>query len=489
MYGYGYRGTLKPATSLWDADAQALFNAVGDVPALAKPIYNDLIVGFKDAGVWDNANFWAIVNVPSRNAFNTLIEIKSLTIVSSFYDTGAISAPYNTARQAYPTKQGYTFKTAGYIRTGFIPSSQQTLNDSCEFIVLYATESNASTINYGAYNSNTQSNQFTTRYGGNAIAHLYGTTTGSSAIVVANTGVPGVYLKNRRSTSYASIVRNGSVLGSITGNGGTLPTVQVYLNGYNNAGTISTRRNGSPVMGWGSFGSGLTAGQETSINTVLSTWQNSLYAIESLSTKNLVFDGNSHLTYWLAATERNVGYDLIATPWRIRNAGVSGQTTAMMSADYAAEIAVMYSGSYTKNILVVIEGTNDLWTNGDVAGAITRMSTYISTAQATGWQVVLVPIMCRSYVGNPAGRTETQFNLDQDDFNEWVMGGATGADAVIQPDSNYFIWRSDYASDAAYNTAVSSLIANATYFYDGTHRTEAGYKSLADQITVAVNSL
>ena len=473
----------------YDPDAQALFDAVGDVPNIVKPFFNDLIIGFKDAGVWDNANFWAILCVPSLDPFNSLIEIKSLSIVSSYYDSGAISPPYNTARQAIPTFAGFRFRGSGYIRTSFVPSAKQTLNNSSVFMVTYSTETNVSSFNYGALNAVSQTNVFTTRLNTNAlIGDAYSTTIGTGRISVAGAdGAAGVYIMNRRSSSYASIVKNGAVAGSITGANGALPSIECYINTYNNSGAPTTRRNQSPVGAWGSFGSGLTSGQETSLSTALATWQTSMERKSTIPTKQIVLDGNSHTVYWISQMFTTIQYNTIVTGWAYTDLGVSGQTTAQMQSDYASEVAVLYNGAYTRNVYIPVEVTNDLYFGATIQQAKDDYQNLCLAAQATGFEVYSVPIMCRDYTGN-TGRTQTQWNLVCDEFNQWLISNyGSFSNGLIPVNPQTFIWRSDYTSDAAYNAAVLSLISAAP-FYDGTHLTSDGYTTWGTQISDTITA-
>lgn len=473
---------------IYDPAAIALFDSVGDVPDIVKPYFNDLIVAFKDAGVWDNEDFWAILCVPSRNAFNTLIEIKSLQIVSSFYGSSAPTAPYNTAQAAIPNNIGYSFSGAGYIRTGFVPSSSQTLNNSSEFIVLYSDETGVSSFNYGSFTSTSASSAFSIKLNTAAmVADAYSTTVGSGRVSVSSaSGAKGVYIKNRQSSSYMSIVQNGTVIGYITGNSGSLSSYETYLNCYNNAGTASTRRNQSPICAWGSFGSGLTSQQETDLSTALADWQTGLQRISGAETQQIVLDGNSHTVYWFAQMYRTIQYNTILSEWKYINFGVSGQTTAQMLSDYSSQVAPVYNSSYSRNIYIPVEVTNDLYSGATLDQAKDNYHDLCSTAQVTGWEVYAVPIMCRNYSGN-TGRTQTQFNLVVDDFNEWLVSNYTSfADTLVPVNAATFIWRSNYASDGAYNTAVSSLIA-ASPFYDQVHLTDPGYIDWGTQITTTIS--
>lgn len=480
-------------TVTYNANAQALFDFLGDVPDVVKPFYSDLIQSFEDNGVWSNANFWAILCVPTHNALNTLVEIKSLTVVSSFYDTGAISAPYNTARQAIPTFAGYSFRGNGYIRTGFIPSVKMTLNDSAEFLVTYSTEVAANSFNYGSLNTATQSTAFTTKSLTNTITgDAYSTTAGRVTVASAD-GAPVPYIKNRRSTTYMSIVKNGTVVGSIATSHGTLSTHETYLNTFNNNGVPSTRRNQSPIAAWGSFGSGLTSTQETNLNSALYTWQTSMERREGLETKQLIIDGNSHTVYQLTKMAWTVQMNLICQGWKFTNVGVSGQTLTQMLADFASEVVPLYNGSLNKNLILLYEGSNEMWVNGTTVDAsIALVQDYIDAANTEGLKPLIKKNFCRIRPTSGAGLVtypnETVWNLAVDEFNQKLDTDLTGDYTIIEASVNTFIPRSDYGSDGLYNTAVAALRTNLTYFVDEIHLTMLGYKEEADIDTQVIQA-
>ena len=67
----------------------------------------------------------------------------------------------------------------------------------------------------------------------------------------------------------------------------------------------------------------------------------------------------------------------------------------------------------------------------------------------------------------------------------YAIANTGGADYVVQiTNSNLWVPRSEFASDAAYNTAVATKIANATYYKDGTHLKSAGYNLVGEMVAV-----
>lgn len=491
MYGYGYRHTFKRVDVGYDADAIALFDAVGDVPEIAKPPINDLIVGLKNNDVWDNSGFWMIICVPTLDMDNPWIEIKSLTQGSNF---NGLSSPFALAK-TYPCPiRGYVFFSTNYATTDFIPSDKQTLNDVCEVVALYDNETtSANNFNYGSLNSTSQCSLFISNNSSGDVDHACHAYTASGRTTGANaTGAQGVYLNNRRSATDAEVVLNGSVIATNVNGAGTLSTRNWYLNTYNNNGTVSpNKRSQSPYKILGNLGEGLSTTKRNSLATVFNTYISSTYGKKSLRTNQIVCDGNSHLIYQLSAQVRRIGYEYVNTGMDLVNLGVSSQTTQAMQADYATEVAPLYDGGLTNNILVAVEMTNDLFFGATKEDTFQNYKDYCLAAQATGYKVVAVPVYVRSHVSNTGGLSQTDWNLANDWLNTKLLAEYTDfADALAPVHPDAWIWRSDYASDAAYNTAVSAILADSLVFQDGaTHLTEAAYFTAAEQNITAINTL
>lgn len=109
-----------------------------------------------------------------------------------------------------------------------------------------------------------------------------------------------------------------------------------------------------------------------------------------LNNLNIVCDGSSltaggygGLSYptQLAAL---IGNGVIMT-----NKGVGGQQTSQMIADASTDIDVLISNNKT-NVLCVWEVGNDIYYNGDVNAAITRITNYCQARVTAGWYVVLL---------------------------------------------------------------------------------------------------
>lgn len=493
MKGFGFKGVRFGSSGgsgiAFDESAQALFDFVGDVPTVFKPHINSLIVGLKAKGYWDNAGFWMIISVPTLTWQNTLVEIKSLTVNSIF---AAQTVPPFTANGQYPSVQKGMIAGASYLSTDFIPSVNLTLNDSTEVFVTYEDETTPAVIfNYGALNVITQATLFITNISSVADHSAYAFDANGRTQGANPNGAKGVYLNTRRASNDAEIALNGSVLGTNVNSSGSLSTRNVFLNTYNNNGAPhASKRNQSSMIVFGGLGEAVAAIDRVSTSALFENYQINTQMIDGQQTKQVVIDGNSHAVYEASAIPRKIAYDLIMTDWEHTSFAVTSQTTAQMQADYAAQVAPKFNGGYTKNILPVIEITNDYFFGATKEVAFQNYKDYCITAQATGYLVVSVPVILRNFTGNTGGRSETQFNLDQDWINTKLAAEfADFSDVLVPTHPNAWTPRSLYASDAAYNAAVSAILTGGAYSDNMTHLTEANYYVWADQIKTALLTL
>jgi len=481
--------TTAPVPIGYDVDAQLYFDFVGDVPEISKPSINALFVGLKAMGIYQQPNFWMVINTPTLTWKNALVEIKSLTVNSTF--ASQTTAQFTT-KGAYPSVQK-GFLASGWLSLDFIPSINMTLNDTTEIFLTYEDETSSGTFSYGSRNTNSQATLFSTNFSLEAQHSAYayvpnaGLTKGSNP-----SGTAGVYINTRKPDFSSYIALNGSIIGTNLTSGGSLTTRNIYINGFKNntASSPASRRDQSSSIVWGAFESVADA-DVSELSTIFETYQNTTQQKDGLQTKGIVFDGNSHMVYQASATARKLAYDLIMQGYEHTNCAVPSQGTLAMIADYASEIAPKYNPAYTHNILVVEEMTNDYFFGQTKEQTLQNIKDYCLLAQATGFTVILVPLFCRNYAGNTNAVGRTQFNLDQD----WLMTEiqtdyATFCDYILPPHPTCFLARADYASDGDYDTAITTLLSIPNgNFLDGVHLTETNYYTISEQIKTIIDTI
>lgn len=191
-------------------------------------------------------------------------------------------------------------------------------------------------------------------------------------------------------------------------------------------------------------------------------------------TKSLVFEGDSITAG--AAVVQFQGYPFQslrrgAEDWRMSDTAVSGSQIADL-VTRAAVIDSVFESSYTRNVLAVMIGRNDL-------GALTAQQMYdalvpyVQARVAAGWEV---------WVGTIIATNSVPLQAIADSYNAKLRGtdgpgiiAAAGATRIV-----------DYGALPEFATvaAASSLV----YYQDGTHPTAAGATLLADLVAPMVGA-
>lgn len=151
------------------------------------------------------------------------------------------------------------------------------------------------------------------------------------------------------------------------------------------------------------------------------------------------------------------------TAW-VKNMGVPGRTIADMLSNHSAEDA-QYDGSYSRNILMVWAGSNDL--NAGTTPAVIYADTvsYCQALRAVGYRVAVCTTLPR-IGGAEANRLALNALI--------VVNWPTFADAL---------------ADVASNPIMGANPPNASYYADGVHPNAAGYDLLAPYLNGAAVSV
>lgn len=176
-------------------------------------------------------------------------------------------------------------------------------------------------------------------------------------------------------------------------------------------------------------------------------------------TVKLVFDGDSRTEGW--GQSRNSPWvrkilQSLSTPVYATNMGVGGQLLNAMAVNVAARVAVQYSASYAKNIVIMGgPGIND-FTNGRSAAQVqTDFTTYANGINANQKLIAsTVPIRDTSTTAQNDARVA---------FNTWLRANwATYADALVDLDALFPTWSaSDFADISHFNDAGQAKWAAA----------------------------
>lgn len=219
---------------------------------------------------------------------------------------------------------------------------------------------------------------------------------------------------------------------------------------------------------------GVTAGEISSTSNYPVGY--TFHVRNSAYTHNIAIEGNS------IAKGTAVGVTNVAPMLAVLDAGLTvndrinvakdGWTTTDLITFSYKYVDCLYD-STVKNILIFIEGTNDIWSlsKTDVQ-AYNNIKTYCSTKKSQGWYTIVSTILPRSVGGS--------FETYRTSVNQMIRDAKTANEP----------WIDQVADVAAHSImGVNGGSNNSTYFADGTHPTVAGHLELKSYFTTAINAV
>ena len=157
--------------------------------------------------------------------------------------------------------------TTGYANTGLTPSTTLSLNDA-HLSAYLRTNTNAG-IDVGCAITG-----ITTQLGGRLSGNYFGNINQSASSIVANANSTGHYLASRTGATTNTGYRNGASILASAVVSTTRPSTNVYLGARNNNGTADNFS--ARELALASIGSGLTAGEISTLYTLIQAFQTSL---------------------------------------------------------------------------------------------------------------------------------------------------------------------------------------------------------------------
>jgi len=264
MIGYGNSVFLRTALGGGgggvDPDAQAFITAAAITDPTQQAAINTLVVDLKADGLWTKmkAVYPFVGGTNSQHTWN----LKN-TAQYQISWIGGVTSDSN----------GVQFNNFNaYGNTGLIPSSALTLNST--HMSFYSRLNLGGIDDFGAYNGINQAMRVIIKDSAttNHILDMNSTTQRVTGTVANSTGF---FLANRETATALRSLRNNVSLGSNTNtNTGILPSVAMYLGGLNNAGVFANAS--ARQCAFASVGDGLTATEETNLNSRVTTFQTAL---------------------------------------------------------------------------------------------------------------------------------------------------------------------------------------------------------------------
>lgn len=475
-FGFGYGLGFGGYSAKYDNDAQNYFDYFSDLPVTYKNAVNIFVTELKKYGLWQKLKYGLLCPITLDDT-KTVLDLKTATILSGAKLEGQ-SSTGNRSAMCCTTPIGFRFIIAeDRVETGAIASAIHIVNDMCIVHNSLFDNGTGSTNFYGANQGSSNTWVLTPRSGTNTLTQRWYSNTNNSGSnqITGITSDLGDWVSSRRSLTDAEIYNNGVSIASFANGGGGLPNVQFFLGGQNNAGVISNERAHTCLFHL-QF-SGLTDSEVTNLKICTDNYKSNINV--STITRNLIWDGNSLSVYENKNAMRAALYYSFNNnkkTYKWENKAIGGQTTASMISDYATEIAPLYNATYYNNIYVMWEGRNDFYNGHSAADVKINILALKDLAISTGFTVIIPICSATKFTGNIGGLSETNYNLGIDEINQYIMSLHNGT-TVYSIDLTYVgvqAWRSDYASDADYNTALTNI--RTTYTIDETHLTKEGYR-------------
>ncbi len=235
-----------------DSDLAAWAAAVvangGTVSAARAAIVAQFIGAEKDAGTWARTDdYWLLCAESSVQALTSLKQRRLATV---------------TDAPTFTTDRGYAFNgTTQYLDTGFIPDTHKVAMATNEARFSTYERTNVAANSYASGIINGTSIRFVClpRSGTNTIQ--LAANTNSTNMVGTTTDSRGLTSTSRTAAGVCSFYKNGSFVETYSPPlGSSLPTISLYIGGYNNAGVAAGFR--ASTLGFASIGASLTAAQE-----------------------------------------------------------------------------------------------------------------------------------------------------------------------------------------------------------------------------------
>lgn len=465
----------------FDSDALAYITSFGDIPdgIDAKEGINEFVIGLKVNSLWTGLQ-WFFATPPTLQTLTCLTNLKNNTLSGSALLTGTSNIMPGT----YPS--GFHFHSSHNQRAEPDVVIGSTVNST---LVSWKNQVNkAQSLGYALGTLNVAGSQAALFQERNLLDNIttrvFDTTT---QIATANVTTKGRYISNRNASNYLELVKNGSIVTTNTGaHAGTLPTRKMMFGCLNNNSVPANYGDG--VYPYYFNSNGLSTANRAILDTLLVAYETKM---KLNYTRQFIMDGNSLAT--LDGDDVGNHRMLKRALYNLWAGGGStlamcfslgGKKTTTMTTDFPTVIQPFYNAGLSDNIYGAWEVTNDFNFNGNTATSLSDYWTLCDTAKADGFTVIAFTMLARDYVGNDAGLSQTVFNLGMDTINQGIRADyALHADYLIDiTDINLWKDRSSYGSDAAYNTAIASTVANLTYFTDGTHLTNTGYDIVGTQL-------
>lgn len=478
-------------SAAFDPDAQLFFDEVGEMNDVYKNAYNDFVLGLKTDLVWSKGLYGFTVapvfdyDKVLTNLFNPSDSPATLSGINSFVSAspGLNVNEIVMDRATYVT--GSTFNE--HILTGVNPSIAFSSNGYTIIEIISTGRTAQNVYEFGVFNSSNNSIGFNARNTGDLTKSW---TAGATQLESSNSVVQfEIFALTDNGVDYRAEYKNGIVLDSENNSTGAFPNANITLNGMNRISPsdpswFTHNKRTSSFLLFEALSDIELSIVTLRIKTLFDSMNRPLALSSTNYTKQIVYEGNSFGRYWAESVFKSVQLERPIDYERYINLAGSGETTTEIIGQSASSLAA-YEPTYTQNTFILWEVTNDVFNNSlTEAAALANCETVINTVIGQGYDDALCGTMiAREHSGNAQGLSKTDWYLYIDGINTTMVANAGGVYGIVIDFTNTNLWlpRSSFASDAEFVTAIDAMLDNTTYYFDRVHLTAEGFK-LAGEI-------
>lgn len=398
-----------------DADAEAFITAASITNQTQINAIDDMVKSLKSEGLFSKsyAIYPFVGGTSARHALN-------LVNPATFQITWTVNPTHSS--------NGVTFNgTNQYGRTGLIPSTALTLNNTALHVYNRRTPLNNVGVAIGSTNSASQVMRLFPRgYASDGIySNAYNATAGQGLLTTTNlSDNTGTISVSRTSPTSHAAYKNGILITSNSTSGGSLPTFQMFLGAGNNAGSPTEYYSGT--MQFAAITQGLSAAECLTLNNIIEQFQSDL-SRPANGGNRVTYEGNSFIATYSLGTEITNGLtaanaDSSTASYAVSSASISsiiGSSNYMLDSARIAAVDARYSATAYRNVIVVFEGINELYyqlgvnpESASVANTVQAFQDYCTLQTAKGFKLVINSLTPRNNVGTPANYETARLSVN-----------------------------------------------------------------------------
>lgn len=399
----------------FDSDAEAFFTTLGITDETQQLAIDSMVKDMKSYSIWNK--FYAIYPFVGGTSVRHSYNLKN-------------TAQYQITWTVNPThtSNGVVFNAAQYGRTGIIPSTALTLNNTGIHIYSRRSPSVANRVEISAANTGNQLLKVVKNSGSNvSYSGQYNVTAGQGYLTTpALSDVAGLMSFSRTASNSHAIYKKGLLVSSNTTSGGTLPTSDLWIGTQNSNGSPSITEYYLGTLQFVAVSQGLTAAECGYLETIVENFQRDL-SRPANGGNRITYEGNSFIANYSLGTTitsalTTANADSNTASYAVGAASVSnivGNNNYMLFSSRVAAVDARFNQYAYRNVIVIFEGINELYyqlgtysESQSVTNTIQAFQDYVTLQRPKGFKLIINTLTPRNNVGTPANYESARLSVN-----------------------------------------------------------------------------